>query len=80
MSKTITLRLDEDTYDVFKKAANGTRRTISNFVEFAALNFLTSDIYVSDKEMQGILEDKVLQRDLKQGLADAEHGRYRIVK
>ncbi|MCR1795822.1 CopG family transcriptional regulator, partial [Leptospira sp. id769339] len=32
MSKTITLRIEDPIYDIFKKAAEGERRTISNFV------------------------------------------------
>ena len=37
MSKTITLRIDDEVYKILKTAANGEKRTISNFIEFAAL-------------------------------------------
>ena len=33
MPKTITIRLDDDVYDMFRKAADGERRSISNFVD-----------------------------------------------
>ena len=35
---------------------------------------------VSDKEIKGILKDRQLVKDLKQGLKDAEQGRYRRIK
>jgi len=76
MSKTITVRMDEAVYDLFKKAADGQKRTISNFIEFAAMNYLVADSYVDDYEMQEILK---FASDLKSGLSDIKKGRYRIV-
>jgi len=43
MTKTVTLRINEDTYTMLKLAAKGDKRTISNFIEYAALNFLSSN-------------------------------------
>lgn len=80
MSKTITLRVDEHTYNLVKKAADGDRRTISNFVEFATVNYLTSNYYVSDEEMDEILDDKALLRDLKKGEDEIKKGKFKIVK
>jgi len=39
MPKTITLRIDEDVYGLFKTAASAEKRTISNFIEYATLNY-----------------------------------------
>ena len=80
MPKTITIRIDENTYDVFKKAADGERRTISNFIEYATLAYLTNEIYVTDEEMNEILTNKNLVAGLHTGLKDIEKGNYRIVK
>ena len=79
MSKVITLRVDDSIYDLFKKAANGYRRPISNYVEFAALSYLTEDIFVSDEEMSGIENDAQLAKTLKKGLKDIKNDRYRII-
>lgn len=79
MPKTITLRVDDDIYSMIKKAANGTKRTIANFLEYATLSYLTHETYVSDEEMDDILKDKVLMRSLKAGMADVKKGRYKIV-
>jgi len=79
MPKTITVRIEENIYDLFKKAADGERRTISNFIEYATLAYLTNDIFVSDEEMDEILSDKKLVTSIKAGKADYKKGKYKIV-
>lgn len=79
MAKTITMRIDDDSYEMLKKAASGARRTISNFLEFAAISYLSQEAYVSDAEMQEIAKDKDLVRNLKLGEKQIQQGRYRIV-
>ena len=79
MSKTITVRIDDDVYGILKKAADGERRTISNFVEFAALQYVSSEIHVSDEEMDEILKDKSLIKSLQKGLEDVKKGKFKIV-
>ena len=37
MSKTVTLRLDEETYEEFREAAKAQRRPLSNLIQTAAL-------------------------------------------
>ena len=70
MPKTITIRISDDTYEIFKKAADGERRSIPNYIEYAALAYLTSDISVSDEEMNEILSDANLVKNLNKGLSD----------
>ncbi|MEK6645605.1 MAG: CopG family transcriptional regulator [Candidatus Firestonebacteria bacterium] len=77
MPKTITIRLEDSIYDIFKKAADGEKRSISNYIEYATLTYLTDDIYVSNEEMEEI---KHLTTSLRKGLKDAKEGRYTIVK
>lgn len=79
MHKTITLRINDDVYQMFKKAAHGSRRTISNFLEFATLSFLSHDSYVSDDEMKEMLKDHNLLEDLKQGEKEIKSRRFKIV-
>jgi len=78
--KTITVRIDDNVYSILKKAADGERRTISNFVENASLSYLTNEIYVSDYEMAAILKDSKLVSGIKKGLDDVKKGKYRIVE
>lgn len=79
MSKTITLRVDDDVYQMIKTAADGQRRNLSNFIEFAALQYLTSATYVDDAEMELILNDAELVANLRQGLEDIKKGDYTVV-
>jgi predicted transcriptional regulator len=79
MPKTITIRIDDSVYDIFKKAADGERRTISNFVEVATLAYVTNEIHVSAQEMNEILSDAALVSDLKRGLKDIKNGKYHLV-
>jgi len=76
MAKTITVRIDDKVYDLFKKAADGQKRTISNFLEYATINFIVSDTYVDENEMNEIME---YGKDIKKGLSDIEEGRYQII-
>ena len=79
MPKTITLRIDEDIYGLFKTAASAEKRTISNFIEYATLNYLTEESYVSDTEMKDILADQQLLQSLKSAKKDIKKGKYKIV-
>jgi uncharacterized protein (DUF1778 family) len=80
MTKTITLRIKDDIYHIIKKAADGDRRTISNFIENATLSYLTNEIYVSDIEMNEILADPDLTADIESGLNDMQKGDYEIIE
>jgi uncharacterized protein (DUF1778 family) len=79
MSKTITIRIDDDTYSIFKKAAEGDRRSISNFIEFATLSYISEEAFVTDEEMESILTDSDLVKSLKRGESEIQSGKYRIV-
>ena len=77
MHKTITLRLPDEAYKMFKTAAEGEHRSISNFMEWATYSYIHSAEYVSDKEMKDILSD---EHDLKIGLRQAKEGKYKAVR
>jgi uncharacterized protein (DUF1778 family) len=80
MAKTITIRIDEDTYNMIKKAAEGERRSISNFIEYATMNYLTEESFVSDEEMLELLENTALRERIHKGKKEVEEGKYRIVE
>jgi len=65
--KTVTMRVDDVVYQMIKLAADGQRRNISNFIEFAIMQYLTSSQYVDDVEMDEILRDKELVENLRLG-------------
>ena len=76
MAKTITLRVNDNIYNTLKRAADGDRRTISNFIENATINYILNNNIVEDNEMREILS---FEKDLKKGLNDIKKGRYKIV-
>jgi len=76
MTKTITIRVDDNVYNIFKKAADGQKRTISNYLEFATLNYTVNETVVDDMEMSEILS---FTKDIKKGLNDISAGRYKVI-
>ena len=80
MAKTITLRIDDETYELIKKAASGERRSISNFIEYATVSYLNEESFVSDKEMEEILRNDELLNSLSEAKKDIENGGFRIVE
>ena len=71
MTKTITLRLDEDVYEELREAATAERRPLSNLIETAALARVREDQFVDDAEMAEILESDDLIRRLRAGSRQA---------
>ena len=77
--KTVTMRVDDDIYKTIKLAAEGQKRNISNFIEFATMQYLLMDRYVDESEMREILKDESLLDNLEGGLNDLKAGDYTIV-
>ena len=76
MPKTITLRVEDNVYNTLKRAADGDRRTISNFIEYATINYVFNNNIVDDEEMKEIM---FFEKDLNKGLEDIKKERYKII-
>ena len=63
-------------YDIFKLAADGQKRTISNYLEYATLNYTMNEMIVDDIETNEILK---YEEDIKKALSDISAERYRII-
>ena len=79
MSRTVTLRLDDEVYKRFRGLAEHDNRSLSNFIETAALRFIEEHEYVDEFEMAEIKDNAALNRSLKSGLRDAKAKRGRFV-
>ena len=79
MSKTLTLRLDEETYHMFAEAARSERRSIANLIETSALAGLREKEFIDDYEAAEILANDDLVARLRQGSADARARKGRFV-
>ena len=72
MSKTVTLRLTEEEYILYAKAAEAVKRPISNLINFLAQQKLEEDLFVGHIEMDEIIGNRSLVEELKQGSKDAK--------
>jgi predicted transcriptional regulator len=79
MSKTVTLRLDDPVYQLFKGVAERENRPISNFIETAVLRFVQDHETVDEFEMAEIRGNAPLNQSLKRGQHDAKHRRGTFV-
>ncbi len=78
MSKTVTLRLDDEIYKRFRGLAEQDNRPLSNFIETAVLRYIEEHGLVDDFEMAEIEQNAELNRSLKKGLRDAKAKRGRF--
>lgn len=80
MSKTVTLRLNEEVYALFKACAESDNRTLSNFIETTALRFIREYEFVDEFEMAEINDNVALQRSLKRAHQDVKVRRGRTAE
>ena len=79
MSKTVTLRLPDETYERFRTLAERENRPLSNFIETAALRYVEAEQFVDEFEMEETQGNAELNRSLERGVKDAKAGRGRFV-
>lgn len=75
MSKTVTLRLDDPVYRLFKDVADRENRPISNFIETAVMRFVREHETMDEFEMAEIRDNAALNQSLKRGHQDAKRRR-----
>ncbi len=79
MSKTVTLRIGENVYQMFRAMAERENRPLSNFIETAALRYVEDHELADEAEMKEISGNTELLTGLKRGTADAKARRGRFV-
>ena len=79
MSKTITLRLSDESYKVYKKLADRDNIPISNFIETAVKRFIEHNVHVDEFEMEEIRNNKELNKSIKRGLSDMKSKKGKLV-
>ena len=70
MSKTITLRLDDEAYRTFHVLAERDNRPLSNFIETAAMRYVMEQSVTDSYETAEILGNAPLKARLKRGHKD----------
>ncbi|MBN2036037.1 MAG: hypothetical protein JW768_04780 [Chitinispirillaceae bacterium] len=76
---TVTLRLPERHYRLFRKLAEEENRSLSNFIETATIRHIEESEYVDSFEMEEIKNNKGLNSSLKKGHSDARSNKGRFV-
>ncbi|MCK4268153.1 MAG: CopG family transcriptional regulator [Actinomycetia bacterium] len=79
MSKTVTIRLDDENYKKIKRFAQAERRPISGFMENAALSYIEETAFADELEMAEILGNKELMARLKRGSDEARRKQGRLI-
>lgn len=79
MPKTVTLKIDDDKYNLIKLAASAEKRLIPDFIKYATMTYLSEKMFVTAKEMDEIMNNKKLLKRLLQANKEIKAGQYRIV-
>jgi len=79
MAKALTMRLDEETYQTFVRAAQAERRSLANLIETAALRGILENSFVDDAEMAEIASRPELVKRLEAGSRDARKRKGRFI-
>jgi hypothetical protein len=80
MPKTITLRLSDEIYEKFNRAAAEDKRSIANLIETLALRKLDEENLANDFEMQEIFSNAQLLKKLEKGHSDVIMKKGRMVE
>ena len=79
MSKTVTLRLSDDIYRLFRQSAESDNRPLSNFIETATIRYIEESELADESEMAEIRGNAPLNRRIRRGHSDARSKRGRFV-
>ena len=71
MAKTVTLRVEDHAYKMLLACAKADRRSLSNYIELAAMTYSREAVFADELEMREILADTNLVKKLKQGSKQA---------
>jgi hypothetical protein len=79
LTKTLTLRMNDATYEKLAEAAAADGRSIANLIQTAAVEHLREQQFADDAEMAEIEANERLVARLKKGSRDARARRGRYV-
>jgi len=67
MSRTVTLRIEDNLYEKLKDHAKSENRNLSNFIETAVINYIEQIELADEHEMGDILSNSDLLERLNRG-------------
>jgi hypothetical protein len=79
MPKTVTLRIDDETYQAFLTRAVAENRALGNFIETAVKEHIRECDFADDSEMNEIRANERLIERLRKGSKDARKKKGRMI-
>ncbi len=79
MSKSVTIKLDDEIYRKFHEIAAEENRSISNLIETLAIKKLDEELFTDTFETAEILSNKSLMERLKRGHQQAVQKKGRMI-
>ncbi len=76
---TVTLRLPESHYRLFRKLAEEENRSLSNFIETATIRHIEETEYADPSELEEIRRNPELRKSIQKGHKDAQKEKGRFV-
>ena len=80
MTKTITLKLQENKYQRFKQLAECDNRSISNFIKNAVLGIIEEEEYLDDFQNDEILSNKDLMGSIQRGYKESIERKGKLIE
>lgn len=79
MPKTVTIRIDDDTYRSFVRRAKAENRSLANFIETAVTQHIRECDFTDDAEMAELLANTDLVERLQKGSRDAKRKKGALI-
>ncbi len=79
MPKTLTIRVDDETYEAFVRRAKAENRSVANFIANAVKTHIQDHDFVDDVEMAEIRANDRLVARLKRGSQEARRKKGSLV-
>lgn len=79
MPKTLTIRVDDQTYNILKRHAQAQNRSLSNFIETTVKAHIQESAFVDAHERAEILANERLVERLKRGSQDARRKKGSLI-
>ncbi len=79
MGKTVTLRIEDKTYQAFVRKAKAENRSLANFIETAVKAHIQETAFADDAEMAEILATEQLLDRLRKGSHDARRKKGTLI-
>ena len=79
MTKTVTLRLSDEHYLLYKKLAKKANQSIANFINTTVQEYIQSNSLLDEVELEEVRNNTELNESFQQGLIDKNNKKGQFV-